>query len=310
MASKTARPGRRLIVFGLVVAALYGGVALGGELEAQAGPRPAGRHRGSRWRRSTTNGQKRRRRRTSRRPRHHRPARQRQRCRRVRGRPPRASDNIVVEIPGPNRGEPRQHGEADRPAAVPARRRGRLRASRSPPPRRRPPERLGVPQRVARRRPARPARPSAASPPKASPSATPKGRAPSGGLIDTDASRRRPVHVAVGARRPRTPSASPLRRSASAAASSRRPPSGRPGRPAADVDGQPGHQVAPEVRDVHLPTGKKAAAPVNDDKTQPLVTCDEDGNKLLLSASLIEGTQLKSAPRPATRRTRCSGSST
>jgi preprotein translocase subunit SecD len=43
------------------------------------------------------------------------------------------------------------------------------------------------------------------------------------------------------------------------------------------------------------PTGKKAAAPVDDVKSQPLVTCDGDGNKLLLSSALIEGTQLKSA---------------
>ena len=37
MASKTARPGRRLIVFGLVVAALYGGVALSGEWKPKLG---------------------------------------------------------------------------------------------------------------------------------------------------------------------------------------------------------------------------------------------------------------------------------
>ena len=37
VASKTARPGRRLIIFGLVVAALYGGVALGGEWKPKLG---------------------------------------------------------------------------------------------------------------------------------------------------------------------------------------------------------------------------------------------------------------------------------
>jgi preprotein translocase subunit SecD len=35
--------------------------------------------------------------------------------------------------------------------------------------------------------------------------------------------------------------------------------------------------------------------PVVDNKNEPLITCDEDGNKLLLSTPLIEGTQLKSA---------------
>jgi preprotein translocase subunit SecD len=39
----------------------------------------------------------------------------------------------------------------------------------------------------------------------------------------------------------------------------------------------------------------KSAPPVNDDKSQPLITCDEDGNKYLLSASMIEGTQLTKA---------------
>ena len=37
MASKTARPGRRLIIFALVVAALYGGVALAGEWKPKLG---------------------------------------------------------------------------------------------------------------------------------------------------------------------------------------------------------------------------------------------------------------------------------
>ena len=38
-----------------------------------------------------------------------------------------------------------------------------------------------------------------------------------------------------------------------------------------------------------------AAAPVADDPTEPLIACNEDGLKFLLSKSLIEGTELKSA---------------
>ncbi len=38
-----------------------------------------------------------------------------------------------------------------------------------------------------------------------------------------------------------------------------------------------------------------SAPVVDDDPTKPLVTCDEDGQKYLLSASMIEGTDLKSA---------------
>ena len=43
------------------------------------------------------------------------------------------------------------------------------------------------------------------------------------------------------------------------------------------------------------PTGAKASAGVDDSKTQPLITCDDQGVKYLLSAPVIEGTQLKSA---------------
>ncbi|MGZ4470280.1 MAG: protein translocase subunit SecD, partial [Nocardioidaceae bacterium] len=37
MASKAARPGRRLIIFGVVIAALYGAVALGGNWAPKLG---------------------------------------------------------------------------------------------------------------------------------------------------------------------------------------------------------------------------------------------------------------------------------
>jgi preprotein translocase subunit SecD len=43
------------------------------------------------------------------------------------------------------------------------------------------------------------------------------------------------------------------------------------------------------------PKGAATAAPVNDNASQPLITCDTDGNKMLLSVPMIEGTQLKSA---------------
>jgi preprotein translocase subunit SecD len=40
---------------------------------------------------------------------------------------------------------------------------------------------------------------------------------------------------------------------------------------------------------------KAAAAPVNDQPSQPLITCDDKGQKFLLSKAVIEGTSLKSA---------------
>lgn len=43
------------------------------------------------------------------------------------------------------------------------------------------------------------------------------------------------------------------------------------------------------------PTKASQAAPVKDNPKQPLIACDDDGNKYLLSASMIEGTQLGSA---------------
>jgi preprotein translocase subunit SecD len=43
------------------------------------------------------------------------------------------------------------------------------------------------------------------------------------------------------------------------------------------------------------PSGKKAQAPVADDPDKPLIACDDKGQKFLLSKSLIEGTELKSA---------------
>ena len=43
------------------------------------------------------------------------------------------------------------------------------------------------------------------------------------------------------------------------------------------------------------PTKKNAAAEVKDVASRPLITCDKDGLKFLLSAAVIEGTNLKSA---------------
>jgi preprotein translocase subunit SecD len=43
------------------------------------------------------------------------------------------------------------------------------------------------------------------------------------------------------------------------------------------------------------PAKGKSAAPVDDNPNKPLVTCDSDGNKFLLSKAMIEGTELKSA---------------
>jgi preprotein translocase subunit SecD len=57
----------------------------------------------------------------------------------------------------------------------------------------------------------------------------------------------------------------------------------------------PGNVWLQKFASFKCPPSGKVAAPVADDKSKPLLTCDEDGNKYLLSAAMIEGTQLKSA---------------
>ena len=57
----------------------------------------------------------------------------------------------------------------------------------------------------------------------------------------------------------------------------------------------PGEEWLKKFAAYTCPTGKKAAAPVQDIKDQPLITCDADGVKYLLSASMIQGTQLTKA---------------
>ena len=225
MAKKQARPGRRLILFGLAVALLYGAVALGGvwkpklgldlqggtritlEASTEAGDDPTAanleeargiidqRVNGSGVAESEVGTQ--------------------------------GANQIVVEIPGENRSDLVDAVKATaqlRFRLVAAVSSGAPQPTPSPsgsPPRRRP-QRLGLaagdPQRQAVR------------PPKASSGATPKGRALSSGLVAADEPRprrpRRPVQAQ--ARRQRQgqhkPSAAP---SASAA------PLGRAGKPEA-----------------------------------------------------------------------------
>ena len=67
----------------------------------------------------------------------------------------------------------------------------------------------------------------------------------------------------------------------------------------------PGTDVAAEVRRRSPAPRTRPPRRSTTTSRKPLITCDEDGNKLLLSAPLIEGTQLKSAqappPQPAER---------
>ncbi|MEO5710441.1 MAG: protein translocase subunit SecD [Nocardioidaceae bacterium] len=128
---------------------------------------------------------------------------------------------------------------------------------------------------------------SSATPPtaKASPSATPKGRA--GVLLDKKKPSKSPSPSAKTSP-PAAPSGSP-------SATPQADPKGAPvNQPLKWMD-NPGDTWLQKFATYTCPTGKKAAAPVDDKQAEPLVTCDGQGNKLLLSAAMIEGTQLKSA---------------
>ena len=96
------------------------------------------------------------------------------------------------------------------------------------------------------------------------------------------------------------PTPTPAAPSASAPAPQQSQPQvsaeGCAGRPAARVVAGPGRRVAHEVRRVHLPGARDdEAAPSPTTPDEPLITCDDKGQKFLLSAALIEGTELKSA---------------
>lgn len=91
-------------------------------------------------------------------------------------------------------------------------------------------------------------------------------------------------------------------------------PSAKPAAPSATADPQPqitqkgapvsdplkwsenpGLEWLQKFAAYNCPTKKKAAATVDDRPSQPLITCDDKGQKFLLSATVIEGTNLKSA---------------
>jgi preprotein translocase subunit SecD len=207
--------------------------------------------------------------------------------------------NIVVEVPGPPR------GNLVDTVKQTAQLRFRLVALQAP----------GQPQAAPSASPSGSASGSASAPSgSASPSAS-SGASPSGGSTAT-----KPSATATPKGRPpfagahldkAKPSATPTKKPAastkpSPSAAATAAPSATPTAPTADPAGapvdqplkwmdNPGSKWLKKFTEFTCPTGNKAAAPVDDNKSQPLVTCDQDGNKLLLSSSLIEGTQLKKA---------------
>ena len=291
MATKTAHPGRRLIIFGVLVAALYGGVALGGTWKPKLGLDLQGGTRIT-LKASTTNGQD------------VTPANLEEARgiidQRVNGVGVAESevgtqgkDNIVVEIPGPKRGDlvntVKQTAQL-RFRLVAAVASGQPQPAKSASPS---PSGSATPSGSASPSGSGKAKQSVA--PKASSSASPKGRAVSGGLVAADGKKKASSSASPSGKASATPSASPLAPSASPSA--QQPQITKKGAPIGDQlawQDNPGTTWLQKFSTFTCPKNGPTK-PVNDDKTKPLITCDEDGNKLLLSTPLIEGTQLKSA---------------
>ena len=276
MAKKASHSGRRLIVFALLTAALYGGVALGGDwtpklgLDLQGGTRIT-------LEASTANGED------------ITPEKLEEARgiidQRVNGQGVAEAEvavqgdrNIVVEIPGQNRKDLVDSVQQT------AQLRFRLVAA------------VGV-GRASEQPTAEPSASPSGSPgaepsaepskkPKPSESASPKGRAVSGGLVAADKEK------AKKSEKP-SPTAEPSVEPA--------PTTPQVSKKGAPVDqplkwmDNPGEEWLKKFSEYTCPEAGKAPEPVADIKDQPLVTCDSDGVKYLLSASMIQGTQLTKA---------------
>lgn len=316
MARHAARPGRRLIIFALAIAVLYGAVALAGQWQPKLGLDLQGGTRIT-LQASTTTGQK------------VTPTNLEEARgiidQRVNGNgvtegsvATQGSDNIVVEIPGPTR------GDLVNSVKQTAQLRFRLVAVMQP----------GQPQPTPSASPSGSASPGAsasgpasgsASPsaqpsskqtaaPKASSGATPKNRALSSGLLAADQATPSPTPSAKAsakatanpsAKATAKPQASASPSAAASAAPGAQPSAGATQSPVtakgAPIDqplkwqDNPGTSWLQRFTKFTCPAAGKTPPPVADSTAKPLLTCDEDGNKLLLSSTLIEGTQLKSA---------------
>ncbi len=258
MSRNAPHPGRTLVVFGLVLLALYGGVALAGTWSPKLGLDLQGGTRIT-LEANTESGDE------------VTPEKLEEAAgiidSRVNGSGVSEAEvstsgnrNIVVEVPGENRKDlvdtVRQTAQL----------RFRLVAASG----------LGAPQ----------ASPSAGP----SASATPRGRALSSGLVKAD----------------ETPSGGPSRDpSTDPSADPSAPPSlptdqqgggeGAPVNQPLQWQRNPGNPWIQSFNNFSCPPAGESAPPVADAADKPLITCDEEGVKYLLSAAMIEGTQLTDA---------------
>lgn len=279
MAKKTPRAGRTLIAFGIAVALLYAAAALGKDWSPQLGLDLEGGTRITLTASKT-------------------PSTSQLKLassiidERVNGSGVSESEvstqgnkNIVVEIPG------KQRKDLIDAVKRTAQLRFRLVAAGSP--------QSGQPQ------PSPSASPSGAASPSGTPSkkatAKPSGKSTASG---TATPKPRPGALTddtpkAGAKATTSPSKKPSKKpsaSPSAGASTPAAPSG-----GASIDDPLKWQLDPDTKSIAefsqytCPPKGQSLAPGADDPDQPLITCDDQGNKYLLSKAMIEGTELKNA---------------
>jgi preprotein translocase subunit SecD len=265
VARKSAQPGRRLIMFGIVVAVLYGAVALGGTWKPKLGLDLQG-GTSITLTALTTNGKA--------------PTSENmQQARsiideRVNGSGVTESQvsiqgnkNIVVEIPGKNRRD--LVDTVKRTAQL----RFRLVSVYAAP-------------GTTTGSPSPSSSPSSSSSPTSS-SASPKGRALSGGLIAMD--KKAKAKASTSPSPSASPSASPSTSTGGLTAS------GAPVTNQLAWMNNPGQKWLTKFSAFTCPKNPARSRPVADHPNEPLITCGTDGTKYLLSSAVIEGTQLTGA---------------
>jgi preprotein translocase subunit SecD len=289
VANNAPHPRRTLIVFGLVVAAMYGGVALAGEWQPKLGLDLQGGTRIT-LEASTASGEE------------VTPEKLEEAAgiidSRVNGTGVSEAEvatqeprNIIVEIPGENR------TDLVDTVKETAQLRFRLVARTAP----------GSPQQAPSQSPSANGSPSPGASPAApsgepSATATPRGRALSSGLVAANESPgvqpSAQSSAQSSAQQAAQPSAQPSVPLPSAAPQPQQPPQTAKGAPVSqplEWFRNPGAQWLQRFERFTCPRQGVAAPPVRDNANEPLLTCDESGIKYLLSAAMIEGTQLSDA---------------
>ena len=277
MAKNASYPGRTLIVFGLVVAAMYGGVALAGEWQPKLGLDLQGGTRIT-LEASTQTGEE------------VTPEKLEEAAgiidSRVNGTGVSEAEvatqeprNIIVEIPGENR------TDLVDTVKETAQLRFRLVARTGP----------GAPQPAPSPSPSasgsRSTEASGGASPSGAPSATatPRGRALSDALVAANES---------PTAQPSVPQPSVPQPSVPGPATPQQPPQTAKGAPVTQPlqwFRNPGAQWLQRFEQFTCPPQGEAAPPVRDNAKEPLLTCDENGIKYLLSTAMIEGTELSDA---------------